>query len=71
MADVRAAVLGMIRPPVSSLQPLVPPVVDDVVRRCLAKDANERCQTAGDVIRELQHACDSIGEGPRAAATAD
>ena len=35
-------------------------VVDDVVRRCLAKDANERFQTAGEVIRELHHACDSI-----------
>ena len=60
VADVRAAVLEHDPPPVSRVQPAVPSVVDDVVRRCLAKDANERCQTAGDVIRELQHACDSI-----------
>ena len=60
VADVRAAVLEHDPPPVSRLQPEVPSVVDDVVRRCLAKDANERFQTAGDVIRELQHACDSI-----------
>ena len=60
VADVRAAVLEHDPPPVSRLQPEVPSVVDDVVRRCLAKDVNERFQTAGDVIRELQHACDSI-----------
>ena len=44
----------------SSLQPEVPSAIDDMVRRCLAKNANERFQTVGDVIRELQHACDSI-----------
>ena len=61
VADVRAAVLEHDPPPVSRLQPEVPSVVDDVVRRCLAKDASERFQTAGEVIRELHHACDSIG----------
>ena len=43
--SVRAAILEHEPPPVSSLQPLVPPAVDDIVRRCLAKDPDERWQT--------------------------
>ena len=35
--SVRAAILEHEPPPVSSLQPLVPPALDDIVRRCLAK----------------------------------
>ena len=51
---VRAAILRHEPPSVSSLQPLAPPAVDAVVRRCLAKNPDERWQTAGDVIRELK-----------------
>ena len=73
--SVRAAILEHEPPPVSSLQPLVPPAVDDIVRRCLAKNPDERWQTAGDVIRELKRALESIvqarhgaaaGRGPQA-----
>jgi len=60
VADVRAAVLEHDPPTVSSLQPEIPPVIDGLVRRCLAKNANDRFQSAGDLIRELQHAGDSI-----------
>ena len=67
-ASVRAAILGHEPPPISSLQPLVPPIVDDIVRRCLAKNPDERWQTAGDVVRELRRALESIvqvrTEGP-------
>ena len=58
--SVRAAILEHEPPPVSSLQPLVPPAVDDIVRRCLAKNPDERWQTAGDVIRELKRVSESI-----------
>ena len=52
--NVRAAILEHEPPPVSSLQPLVPPALDDIVRRCLAKHPTERSQSASDVIRELK-----------------
>ena len=59
---IRAAILERDPPPVSSLQPLVPAAVDDIVQRCLAKNPDLRWQTAGDVIRELKHISDSMGQ---------
>ena len=56
---VRVAILGHEPPPIASLQPLVPPAVDEVVRRCLAKDPAERWQTADEVVRELQRVSES------------
>jgi eukaryotic-like serine/threonine-protein kinase len=56
---VRAAILEHEPPPVSSLQPLVPPAVDAIVRRCLAKDPDERWQTAGDLLAELKRVAES------------
>jgi Tol biopolymer transport system component len=53
-ASVIAAVLEREPPAVSTLQPLVPAAVDDVVRGCLAKDPDERWQTAHDVKLQLQ-----------------
>jgi Tol biopolymer transport system component len=41
-------------PPVSSVQPAAMPSLDHIVQRCLAKDADERWQTAADVMRELK-----------------
>jgi serine/threonine-protein kinase len=56
---VRLAILEREPPPVSSLQPLVPPAVDEIVRRCLAKDRDERWQTADDVLAELKRVSES------------
>ena len=39
---------------ISSLQPLTPPGLDRIVQTCLAKDPDERWQTARDLLRELQ-----------------
>ena len=57
---VRAAILEHEPPRVSSLQPTVPAAVDDIVRRCLTRDPDERWQTAGDVLRELKRASGAI-----------
>ena len=57
---VRAAILRHEPPPVSSLQPLAPPAIDAVVRRCLAKNPDERWQTASDLVRELKQVFDGV-----------
>ena len=59
-ASVRAAILQHEPPPASSLQPLAPTAIDDIVRRCLAKNPDERWQTASDVIHELKHVFESM-----------
>jgi eukaryotic-like serine/threonine-protein kinase len=53
-ASVMAAILERQPPPISSLQPMTPPALDRVVRLCLAKDPDDRWQTAGDLNRELK-----------------
>src|SRR5262249_4669112 len=51
--------------PVSSLQPIVPPALDRVVGTCLAKEPQDRWQTAHDLWRELKWlAEDSLRVGP-------
>jgi serine/threonine protein kinase len=47
----------------SNPPPLAPPALDRVVRTCLAKDPDERWQSAADLARELQWLTES---GPRA-----
>ena len=53
-ASVMAAVLKEEPEPLSKAQPLAPPALDHVVSRCLAKDPEERWQSAKDVAVELR-----------------
>jgi serine/threonine-protein kinase len=46
-------------PPISSLHPMTPPALDRVVKRCLAKDPEDRWQTARDVEVELKWIAES------------
>jgi eukaryotic-like serine/threonine-protein kinase len=39
--------------PISALQPMTPPALERVVKQCLAKEPDDRWQTAGDLKREL------------------
>jgi TolB-like protein/tetratricopeptide (TPR) repeat protein len=66
--SIRAAILERDPPPVSSLQPQVPPDLDAIVRRCLAKRPERRWKTAADLAGALQQVSDSIGTAGRAAA---
>ena len=53
-ASVIAAILQHELPPVSTIQPLTPPMLDRVVKRCLAKHPDRRWQSANDLHDELQ-----------------
>jgi serine/threonine protein kinase/Tol biopolymer transport system component len=53
-ASLIAAILKDDPPLLSTVLPLASPLVDHTVRRCLAKDPDERWQAASDVMRELK-----------------
>ena len=53
-ASLISAIMSADPHSLSESQPLAPPQLDHLVQRCLAKDPDERWQTAGDVMRELR-----------------
>ena len=53
-ASLMGAILKEQPAPIATLQPLVQPALDRVVSTCLAKDPDDRWQTAGDLLRELR-----------------
>jgi eukaryotic-like serine/threonine-protein kinase len=63
----QASLIGSIMtsepPPISSIQPMTPPALDRVVKGCLAKEPENRWNTAHDVMLQLQW----IAEGGSAA----
>ncbi len=58
-ASLIAAIMDKEPPPMRPLAPLTPPALERVVRQCLAKDPEERWQTAGDLKRELHWIAES------------
>jgi eukaryotic-like serine/threonine-protein kinase len=52
--SVASAILEKDPAPISNSKPLTPPVLDHAIRRCLAKDPEERWQTARDLALELK-----------------
>jgi eukaryotic-like serine/threonine-protein kinase len=62
----QASVIGKILetdpPPISSLQPMTPPALDRVVRKCLRKDPDERWQSARDAGDELKWIAESASQ---------
>jgi eukaryotic-like serine/threonine-protein kinase len=53
-ASLIAAIMSSEPAPISSIQPMTPPALDRVVKRCLAKDPDDRWQSAGDLSSELR-----------------
>jgi eukaryotic-like serine/threonine-protein kinase len=53
-ASIVAAILASDPQPISAVQPMSPPALDRVARTCMAKDPDERWQTAHDVKLQLQ-----------------
>ncbi len=67
-ASLVAAILEKQPPPPSTLQPLAPAALDRVVRTCLAKDPDERWQSAADLRRELSWIAEAGDVAPKAPA---
>ncbi len=65
-ASLIAAILTVDPPPISTVQSLAPPVLERIVKKCLAKDPDDRWQCARDLASELNW----IAEGATAAGEA-
>ncbi|HWB84207.1 MAG TPA: protein kinase [Bryobacteraceae bacterium] len=66
-ASLIAAILTADPPPLRSLQPVVPAALERVLHRCLAKDPEERWQSARDLRAELDWISGSSGAAAAAA----
>jgi tRNA A-37 threonylcarbamoyl transferase component Bud32 len=53
-ASLIASILSAEPPPISTVVPMTPPALDRVVKTCLAKDPDDRWQTAHDVMLQLK-----------------
>ena len=53
-ASLLGAILKDDPPRVSAVQPVAPPALDRIVATCLAKDPDDRYQSARDLVRDLQ-----------------
>ena len=53
-ASLIAAILTTEPPPIAQLQPMTPPALERVVRKCLSKDPDERWQSARDIKTNLE-----------------
>ena len=59
-ASLIASILDHDPPAISSITPLSPPALDRIVQRCVAKDPDERWQSAQDLATELAWIEDSL-----------
>src|SRR5499427_1643636 len=58
-ASLITAIMSADPPAISSLVPMSPPALDRVVRKCLAKDPEDRWQSAADLGSELRWVAES------------
>jgi serine/threonine protein kinase len=63
-ASLAAAILTSDPPPIRTIQPLTPPALERVVKRCLAKDPEDRWQTGRDLVLELKWIAETAGDLP-------
>src|SRR5262249_13193547 len=66
-ASLITAIMSSDPAPISTIQPMVPPALYRVVKTCLAKEPDDRWQTAHDVMLQLQWIAEggSPGVAPR------
>ena len=60
-ASLTTAILTSEPTPISKIQPMAPPALERVVKRCLAKDPEDRWQTARDLATELRWIAEAGG----------
>src|ERR1700676_4509717 len=53
-ASLISAIMTVEPQPISSLQPMTPPALDRLVKKCLRKDRDDRWQSARDITDELK-----------------
>jgi Tol biopolymer transport system component/tRNA A-37 threonylcarbamoyl transferase component Bud32 len=53
-ASLIGSIMNTEPPPLSSIQPMIPPALDRIVKGCLAKEPEHRWSTAHDVMLQLQ-----------------
>src|ERR1700730_1219000 len=63
-ASLIAKILETDPPSISSLQPMTPPALDRAIKRCLAKEPDERWQSASDLTHELKWIAESGSQIP-------
>jgi Tol biopolymer transport system component len=66
-ASLIAKILEHDPPPMSTLQPMTPPARDRVVKKCLAKEREDRWQSAKDLTDELKWIAGASAEASKAA----
>ena len=66
-ASLMAAIVAAEPPPLSSLEPRTPASLERLINRCLAKDRDDRWQTARDLAAELRWIAET-GSGTATAA---
>jgi Tol biopolymer transport system component len=69
-ASLISAIMSSEPAPISTVQPMCPPALDRVVKMCLAKDPEDRWQSAGDVGKELKWIAEGSQAGVPAPVTA-
>jgi eukaryotic-like serine/threonine-protein kinase len=68
--SVASAILEKKPAPISSIKPLTPPTLDHAIRGCLAKDSEERWQTARDLALELKWIAETVSQTSAAVSSA-
>ncbi|GJM44780.1 MAG: hypothetical protein DHS20C21_16220 [Gemmatimonadota bacterium] len=61
-ASLIAAILEREPTPLSSVAPMTPPALDHIVRKCMAKDPEDRWQSAADVSGQLSWIAESSSQ---------